>query len=98
MNFRLLGPWNYTPERILREAGYHQHRDSFVKLVGRDYYPRWHIYVKQESDNQLLFSIHLDQRAAVHEGIKAHGADYDGPLVKTEADRVLGLFEKQRHR
>ena len=93
-------------EQILRRAGYafiHSHetgKDSFVRRLSRDHYPRLHMYVK-EADGRILFSLHLDQKQASYRGSHMHNAEYGGPVVEQEVSRlkqvVLGLIaDKQR--
>lgn len=60
-------------------------------LVGRRY-PRFHIYSRVLPDNaQAILELHLDQKQPSYEGSRAHSGEYDGPVVRREAQRILGL-------
>ncbi len=80
------------PEQFIRRCGYGQHRTrtgetSYVKRVHRDWYPRFHVYVKKQGEN-FVFNLHLDQRAPVYEGQTAHAGEYDGDVVEREMERI----------
>ncbi|MFW0862412.1 MAG: hypothetical protein ACKKL6_02395 [Candidatus Komeilibacteria bacterium] len=92
MNFKVSNNLQYPWERILQDAGYHMHRDSFVKRLSRDFYPRFHVYMKNERDGMIEFNVHLDQRAGVHEGVTAHAGEYDSDLVIKEGNRLQEIF------
>ncbi len=57
-----------------------------VRPLGGDY-PRFHLYIKETQDD-LIFNLHLDQRKPVYHGATAHGGDYEGPVVEQEAERI----------
>jgi len=82
------------PEHFIRRAGYgiifdkrNRSIKSFVKRVHRDLYPRFHLYVNESGEN-WVFNLHLDQRATVYEGVTAHAGEYDGEVVEKEAERI----------
>ncbi|MFW0838006.1 MAG: hypothetical protein ACKKL5_03320 [Candidatus Komeilibacteria bacterium] len=93
MKFSSIGQFTYPWQRILQESGYHQHNNSWVRRVGGDQYPRWHIYANEVADDNVVFNIHLDQRAGVHQGATAHAGNYDGDIVKDEVERILSFFQ-----
>jgi len=72
---------------LLRKAGYHSLRDSFVRPFGRSGYPRFHLYISQEKE-VLVFNLHLDQKKPVYKGTSAHSGEYDSPIVLKEAERI----------
>ncbi len=82
------------PEQLLRRAGYAVLNDrqggstSFVRRLSGGYYPRFHIYMKEDS----FFDIHLDQKQVSYKGHTKHSGEYDGKLVKEEAERILSFF------
>ncbi len=85
------------PEKFIRRCGYGQHRTrngevSYVKRVHGDWYPRFHIYVLTEKEN-IVFNLHLDQRAPVYEGQTAHAGEYDGVVVEKEAERIKNFVK-----
>ncbi len=86
-------------EQFIRRAGYGIIFDkrsrsikSFVKRVHRDLYPRFHLYVEEQSENWML-NLHLDQRATVYEGVTAHAGEYDGEIVEREAERINSFIK-----
>jgi cold shock CspA family protein len=102
---------NGHPEHFLRNAGYgfivdrRLGKESFVRRLGRDHYPRLHMYVKREGE-KVVFDIHLDQKQASYAGAKhMHNADHDGPVVAEEINRLkeiiigsLGMEQKSQQR
>jgi len=88
---------NSNPETFLRKAGYafiHDRRsgnDSFVRRLGQNFYPRLHMYIKQEGDD-YIFNLHLDQKQASYAGSHAHSAEYDGTVVESEINRLRSFL------
>lgn len=88
-----------NPFRALRSAGYNHFTDpvtqkeSFVLRTSADYYPRFHVYVKEEAD-KVIVDLHLDQKKAQYKGAHAHNAEYDGPTVEKEMRRIAGWFKQ----
>jgi len=82
-----------APENLLRQAGYaylmdrHTGRESFVRRLGRGFYPRFHLYL-EEQNGQATLNLHLDQKQASYQGAQAHNAEYDGELVEAEMARI----------
>lgn len=71
----------------------HTGKDSFVRTLTRNRYPRLHMYIKPVGDN-LIFDLHLDQKEPSYGGQHAHNAEYDSPIVEAEIARLrqaLGL-------
>jgi len=60
---------------------------SFIRPLDRGGYPRFHIYLKM-NDEDLLFGLHLDQKRPVYKEAHDHAAEYDGAVVKNEAERI----------
>lgn len=80
------------PERFIRRCGYGRHKTrngevSYVKRVHGDWYPRFHVYILEKKD-KIIFNLHLDQRAPVYEGVKAHAGEYNSEVVKKETERI----------
>lgn len=62
---------------------------SYVRRLSRtQHYPRFHLYLNETAD-QIIFNLHLDQKHASYEGSSAHSGEYDGETVKAEAERIL---------
>jgi hypothetical protein len=60
---------------------------NFVRPLGNNPYPRFHLYIKNENDG-FNFSLHLDQKQTIYKGSTAHFGEYDGDLVEQEAERI----------
>jgi len=84
---------NMAPEQWLRRAGYgfirdrQRDKESFVRRLGSYHYPRLHMYAS-EKNGQIVFDLHLDQKQASYQGSHMHNAEYDGPVVEAEIDRL----------
>lgn len=67
-------------------------QESFVRRLGSGYYPRLHLYI-QERGEELLFSLHLDQKKASYEGFNRHSGEYEGnAVVEEEIARLKSLL------
>ena len=89
-----------NPEQFLRRAGYsyvrdkHSDVDSFVRRLGRNYYPRFHMYIKEQDGHRqseaskIIFNLHLDQKRPSYAGSPAHNAEYEGEVVEAEIKRL----------
>jgi hypothetical protein len=95
-------PKTTTPdiEQFIRRTGYGILFDkrtrsikSYTKRLHGDMYPRYHLYVEEQSENWVL-NLHLDQRATVYEGVTAHAGEYDGDIVEREAARIESFLKK----
>ncbi len=88
---------------LMRSIGYQpayfqkEGETSIVRQIGRNDYPRFHLYIKEVS-SQIIgaksynFSLHLDQKKPSYEGAKGHSGDYDGVVVENEAERIKQLL------
>lgn len=82
-----------SPASLLRRAGYvFQHdRDgemSFVRVLARAGYPRFHIYLHLEGTT-LMGSIHLDQKKETYGRDTRHHGEYaDEGALKDEITRI----------
>ena len=78
---------------VLRKAGYSYFKDpqsgeeSFVVRLTSEFYPRFHLYV-ENSGNQVVFNLHLDQKKPSYGNEKMHSGEYDGPTVEKELRRI----------
>lgn len=82
----------------LRSVGYfyntnsYSNQASFIKRLSKtQFYPRFHLYVT-ETENCYKLSLHLDQKKASYEGQTAHSGEYDEPIVKEEAERIVSII------
>ena len=87
-----------SPELFMRHAGYSYINDrrtgneSFARRLGRDFYPRFHVYLKDLGEN-IEINLHLDQKRPSYAGTHAHNAEYDGKPVEDEINRLKGLID-----
>jgi len=57
-----------SARNILRRCGYAEHYDpytkktSFIRRFSHLAYPRFHLYVNEESQNKLVLNLHLDAK------------------------------------
>jgi len=89
---------NKSIHDIMRTIGYapayFQNAGEFSmvrKVTGNDY-PRFHLYVKQNSQD-FVFNLHLDQKKPSYGGARAHSGDYDGDAVMKEAQRIQQILK-----
>ena len=86
-----LKDFNGNIVQLMRKLGYHpdkgsnQSEPSFSRSLRGDKFPRFHIYYKPDAD---YLNLHLDQKAPRYSGASDHGAEYNSPLVKKEANRI----------
>jgi hypothetical protein len=91
-----------NPHSLMRKCGYFLAHDSEGELsfqrpaaLSGSGYPRFHVYIKYDSvSNETVINLHLDQKRPVYKGAAAHAAEYSGPVVEKEAERIkqiLGL-------
>lgn len=87
------------PPSLLRRAGYtyiHDRKsgqDSFVRRLGRNFYPRFHCRIFEQA-NQITLTLHLDQRPTRYEGAPAHAAENDTAVVQREVERLQEIVDK----
>ncbi len=93
MKFRINNSLSHSIPIIIRRCGYsrifdHQsQQESFVRLLTRNRYPRFHLYVSEE-DTEIIFDLHLDQTRSRIAGQTAHRADYESEEVRDELARI----------
>lgn len=91
------------PEKNILRCGYakivdrRMNKISFAKRIHRDFYPRFHVYIKIEGD-EVTFDLHLDQKRPIYEGVTAHSGEYDGEVVEREGERVRRMIETMSER
>ena len=102
MKFELKGPFKENIYNLMRKVGYHpaplskgrgKQRGELSFARPPRGYPRFHLFVKVEGEN-LIFNLHLDQKAPIYKGAPAHAGEYDGELVSKEAERIKQILEK----
>lgn len=82
-----------NPGQLIKKCGYGEvigrQGRSYVRRLGKDQFPRFHIYV----ENNFL-NLHLDQKKAIYQGTTAHSGDYDSDLIKKEMARIKDIIKK----
>jgi len=84
---------------LMRKAGYYflperKSELSFVRPLERSGYPRFHVYLKiDEENNQIIFNLHLDQKRPIYKGAPAHAGEYEGKVVEAEAERIKQILK-----
>lgn len=62
---------------------------AFAKSLTVGEYPRFHIYVKKDEKREVYaWTLHLDQKKPSYFGTHAHNAEYDGAVIRREAERI----------
>lgn len=84
----------YNILNLTRKIGYSPHRNqkSYYKRLGREDFPRFHIYIKEQS-SAWEFSLHLDQKRPSYQGHTAHSGDYQGEVLEEEKKRIINLLK-----
>ena len=99
---------NKSINNIMRTIGYvpsyfqNEGEFSMVKKLGKNDYPRFHLYIKEGKSldvatsrgrlNTLVFNLHLDQKKPSYSGVRGHSGEYDGKIVEGEAERIKTLL------
>lgn len=90
-----IGKFNGNIRNTLREAGYHPDKTqrggeiSFSRPLLGDYYPRFHLYYKEEKSE---LNLHLDHKTPKYQSSSDHAAEYKGELVEKEVKRLKSIF------
>lgn len=88
--------------KLIKRCGYAEFKDrqtgqiSFTHRLGLYFYPRFHLYINQEADNEIILTLHLDQKKPSYEGCPAHSGEYEGELVEKEAQRIKNYIENEK--
>ncbi len=65
---------------------------SFIRPInGRDF-PRFHLFVRKDKGKNVRFNLHLDQKKPSYGKYSAHNAEYEGPLIENEVNRIKSFF------
>jgi len=82
-----------SPFAAVRIKDEKEEETNCVRPLDRSGYPRFHLYLKDSGGN-LIFNLHLDQKKPIYKGITAHSGEYDGEIIKKEAERIRQLLQK----
>jgi hypothetical protein len=99
MQIKITNKLNTNIRNAMRSCGYFENYDrqsqqtSYIRNLGRDFYPRFHIYVETKGD-LFLINLHIDQKKTSYEGQNAHSGEYDTEVVTKEGQRINQIFSK----
>lgn len=88
--------------KLVKRCGYAEFKDkqtgqtSFTHRLGLYFYPRFHLYIQKEMPEEIILTLHLDQKRPSYEGCPAHSGEYDGELVEKEALRIKKYIENEK--
>lgn len=77
---------------FMRECGYAPFKESYVRTLTAHGFPRFHIYVN-ETEDQYILNLHLDQKKPSYGKETAHSGEYDGAIVEQEAVKIKSLIK-----
>ena len=86
-----------NPINLMRRIGYAFQRKegdemSFVRVLARAGYPRFHIYCHVEGAG-LVANLHLDQKKETYGNSTRHHGEYDdSAAVQQEANRIKSMI------
>ncbi|HOX30494.1 MAG TPA: hypothetical protein P5080_04855 [Candidatus Paceibacterota bacterium] len=102
MKITIKGPLKDNINNLARKLGYQFQRAKkdengideleFSRVMSASGYPRFHLFLKSEGEN-LVFTLHLDQKKPSYSGSSAHAGEYSGTIVEEEAKRIRTLME-----
>lgn len=102
MKITIKGPLKDNINNLARKLGYQFQRAKkdengideleFSRVMSASGYPRFHLFLKSEGEN-LVFTLHLDQKKPSYSGSAAHAGEYGGTIVEEEANRIKTLME-----
>jgi len=83
---------------LTRKIGYYFLKEekgelSFVRPLERAGFPRFHLYIK-ESNEDLIFNLHIDSKKPIYKGTPAHSGEYEGKVVEAEAERIKQVLRQ----
>lgn len=97
MKISVKGPLKDNINNLARKLGYQFQRAKkdengvdeleFSRVLSASGYPRFHLFLKSDNEN-LVFTIHLDQKKPSYSGTSAHAGEYGGPIVEEEGKRI----------
>lgn len=67
---------------------------SFIRILEVGGYPRFHLFIQKENNDEWFFKLHLDQKRPSYRGTPSHAGEYEGDVLKREANRIKEILEK----
>jgi len=102
MRIKIVKQNGLSTAKLIKRCGYSEFRDrrsgqtSFTHRLGSYFYPRFHIYIEKEAKNEIWLNLHLDQKRPSYKGCPAHSANYQGEVLKKEAERIRKIIENRK--
>ncbi|MCX6758262.1 MAG: hypothetical protein NTX14_00975 [Candidatus Nealsonbacteria bacterium] len=101
MKINIKGPLKDNINNLARKLGYSFQRAKkdengideleFSRVMSASGYPRFHLFLRSVGDD-LVFTIHLDQKRPSYSGTSAHAGEYSGPVVEEEGKRITKIM------
>lgn len=93
---------NTSHKNLMRVCGYKEifnpHKQNEVSyarsLEASRFYPRFHIYITNQPNDEVEVSLHLDMKKPSYAGTAAHSGEYDSDLVNREFQRIKNISDK----
>lgn len=90
-----------TPSRLFRQCNYFENYDhrtgkiSYIRKLYHTFYPRFHAYVMEQSDQRLVIDFHFDAKKETYQaqGVRAHSGEYSSDIVQAEAERIFQIID-----
>ncbi len=97
MKIILKEPFRENIYVLMRRMGYHfqredKERKELVFTRPARGFPRFHLFIKKNG-NDLIFSLHLDQKRPIYKGTPAHAGEYNSKVVKEEVERIREILK-----
>ncbi|RLG10695.1 hypothetical protein DRN73_07215 [Candidatus Pacearchaeota archaeon] len=80
---------------FMRRCGYMPFHNSYIRPLTAFGYPRFHLYIIEETEFQYIFCLHLDQKKPSYGKETAHSGEYEGKVVEEEAKRIKNNLYKK---
>lgn len=92
---------NETVITLARKIGYRPigvngNEYNIIRPINRNPYPRFHIYIKKDEEDNFFINLHLDQKRPSYGGSAAHSGEYEGEVVEREAERIKNILANSK--
>lgn len=88
--------------KLIKRCGYAEFKDrrsgqtSYTRRLGLYLYPRFHLYINQETSQEIVLTLHLDQKQPSYHGCSAHSGEYEGESVEKEVVRIKKFINETK--
>lgn len=96
MKFTIQKPIKENIYSMMRKNGYYfqgrnEEKGELIFVRPPKGYPRFHLYLRETNDN-LIFNLHLDQKRPIYKGVPAHAGEYEGKIIEEEIERIKQIL------